>query len=123
MKFEWRSLVCRMVKVFFPSSATPRSQHKRIVAPTATERARKSRREGVSRDVVSFPTSLAASSSWTVFSVSHEQCIEHSLPTVPNTQNTSVAIVGNWFGTNVPCRNKPSYRYDTVLARLALGAG
>ena len=38
---------------------------------------------GVSRAVVSFPTSLAASSSWAVFSVSHEQCIEHSLPTFP----------------------------------------
>src|SRR5580700_6984882 len=36
MKFEWRSLVCRMVKVFFPSAAA------------TTERARDSRRDGVS---------------------------------------------------------------------------
>jgi len=40
--------VCRMVKVVFSAAATPRPPYKRIVAAATTERARNSRRDGVS---------------------------------------------------------------------------
>ena len=59
MRLECRSLVCRMVKVFFPSAAAERTPGRRIVAPAAAEPARNSRRESVSRDMRvkgSFPT-------------------------------------------------------------------
>jgi hypothetical protein len=51
MKFECKSLVCRMVKVTFPVGAAPRILGRQSVAPTAAEAARNSRRESVLRDV------------------------------------------------------------------------
>ena len=42
------SLVCRMVKVFFPSRAADSAPGRRIVAPAAAEIAMNSRRESVS---------------------------------------------------------------------------
>jgi hypothetical protein len=52
MKAECISLVCRMVKVFFPlSCAAAGRARRRIVAPTATEAAKTSRRDGVSLDM------------------------------------------------------------------------
>ena len=59
MKVECMSLVCRMVKVFFPSAAADSAPGRKIVAPTAAEPARNSRRERVSRDMrvkVFFPS-------------------------------------------------------------------
>ena len=49
MKLECMSLVCRMVKVFFPSAAA-KTGPARIAAPNATEPIRKSRRDSASRD-------------------------------------------------------------------------
>lgn len=50
MKAECRSLVCRIVKVFFPFAAATKAPGKSNVTPTAAEAARNSRRESVSRD-------------------------------------------------------------------------
>ena len=50
MKLECMSLVCRMVKVFFPSAAADSAPGRQIVAPTAAEPARNSRRESASHD-------------------------------------------------------------------------
>src|SRR5208283_4600060 len=51
MKLECISLVCRMVKVFFPSTAANSPPGRRIVTPTAAETAKNSRREIVTRDM------------------------------------------------------------------------
>src|SRR5208283_1829348 len=62
MKLECMSFVCRMVKVFFPSTAADSPPGRRIVTPTAVETARNSRREIVSRDIgvkVSLPSAAA----------------------------------------------------------------
>ena len=52
MKAECMSLVCRMVKVFFPSRAADSAPGRRIVAPAAAETAMNSRRVSVFMDLV-----------------------------------------------------------------------
>jgi len=65
MKAECMSLVCKMVKVFFIlfSFVAAYSGSVRIIAPTAAEPARNSRRVSVLRDtsvLVCFPSTAAA---------------------------------------------------------------
>jgi hypothetical protein len=60
-KFECMSLVCRMVKVFFPSAAAAGCLDSRIVAPMAAAPAMNSRREIDSSDA----PAIVSMVSWT----------------------------------------------------------
>src|SRR5450631_4317746 len=51
-KLEWMSLVCRIVKVFFPSTAAAGLPCKTTMAPVAAEAAKISRRVGVFIDMI-----------------------------------------------------------------------
>src|SRR5450631_2821453 len=74
-KLEWMSLVCRIVKVFFPSTAAAGLPCKTTMAPVAAEAAKISRRVGVFIDMIvtvlqaGLATNIAQSASYKLIKI------------------------------------------------------
>src|SRR5450755_1519648 len=106
-KLECRSLVCRIVKVFFPFAAATGSPRKRAMAPAAAEPAKSSRREGVLRAEVFLRSAAEAGSPREAFIVVRSQYFDAPIINEPRIylplrEAPFVTASKNWLTVSEP---------------------